>query len=132
MNNNLVVKKVSGAESPKFIVVVKISVWDLAYNSPMCEQSFVVLDIQDINRVLERVEKDYRELVDDIAKDYEEEGVKEAIKDINLNIQGVIEELEQDLLDNAFNGDNFNYGNTGTQVNPYTQYEVEVRRIEVI
>ena len=132
MNNNVIVKKVSGAETPKFIVMVKISVWDLAYDFPTCEQSFAVLDEQDSKRVLERVEKDHKELVDAIAKDYGEEGVKEAIKDINIDIQGLLEELEHDLLDNAFNGDNFNYDNTGTQVNAYTQYEVEVRRIDVI
>lgn len=132
MSNGLVVKKVSGAESPKFIVLVKISVWDLAYDFPTCEQSFVVLDIQDTKRVLEKVEGDYKELVDAIARDYEEEGVKEAIKDINVDIQGLLEDLEHELLDSAFNGDNFNYGNTRTQVNAYTQYEVEVRRIEVI
>lgn len=130
--NNVIVKQVSGAESPKFIVLVKISVWDLAYDFPTCEQSFVVLDEQDNKRVLDKVEKDYREFVDAITKDYGEEGVKEAIKDINLDTQGLLEELEHDLLDNAFNGDNFNYGNTGTQVNAYTQYEVEVRRIDVI
>lgn len=130
--SNVIVKKVSGAETPKFIVMVKISVWDLAYDFPTCEQSFVVLDEQDTKRVLEKVEKDHKELVDAIAKDYEEEGVKEAIKDINIDTQGLLEELEHDLLDNAFNGDNFNYGNTGTQVNAYTQYEVEVRRVDVI
>lgn len=130
--NNVIVKQVSGAETPKFIVLVKISVWDLAYDFPTCEQSFVVLDEQDTKRVLEKVGKDYKELVDAIAKDYGEEGVKEAIKDINIDTQGLLEELEHDLLDNAFNGDNFNYGNTGTQVNAYTQYEVEVRRIGVI
>lgn len=130
--NNVTVKKVSGAETPKFIVLVKISVWDLAYDFPTCEQSFIVLDEQDNKRVLDKIEKDYREFVDAITKDYGEEGVKEVIKDINSNIQGLLEEIEHDLLDNAFNGDNFNFGNIITQVNAFTQYEVEVRRIDVI
>lgn len=130
--NDLVVKKVSGAETPKFIVIVKISVWDLAYDFPTCEESFVVLDEQDNKRVLDKVEKDYREFVDAVTKDCGEEGVKEVIKDINSNIQGLLEEIEHDLLDKAFNGDNFNFDNTITEVNAFTQYEVEVRRIDVI
>ena len=130
--NNLVVKKVSGAESPKFIVLVKISVWDLAYDFPVWDTDFVVLDIQDTKRVINKIEHSYKDLVDGIIKDYEEEGVKEAVKDIDLNIQGLLEEVEYNLLDDAFNGDNFNFGNDVAQVNAYTQYEVEVRRIGVI
>lgn len=132
MNNNLAVKKVSGAEIPKFIVLVKISVWDLAYDFPVWDTDFVVLDIQDTKRVINKIEHSYKDIVDGIIKDYEEEGVKEAIKDIDLNIQGLLEEVEYNLLDDAFNGDNFNFGNDVVQVNAYTQYEVEVKRIGVI
>ena len=129
--NNLVVKRVSGAESPKFIVVVKISVWDLAYDFPMCEQSFVVLDVRDTKRVIHRLEQSYKDLVDGIIRDYKEEGVKEAIKDINLNTQELLEEVYR-LMDDAFNEEVFEYGSTYIAVNAYTQFEVEVRRIAVI
>ena len=130
--NDLVVKQVSGAETPKFIVMVKISVWDLAYDFPVWDTDFAVLDSLDIKRVIHRIEQSYKDLVDGIIKDYEEEGVKEAIKDINLNIQGLLEEVEYRLLDDAFNRDDFEYENTSIEVNPYTQFEVEVRRIDVI
>lgn len=129
--NDLVVKKVSGAETPKYVVRVVVSVWDLAYDFPVWDTDFVVLDVRDSKRVIHRIEQTYKDLVDGIIRDYEEEGVKEAIKDINMNTQELIEEVYQ-LLDEAFNEDVFEYGNTYTAVNAYTQYEVEVRRISVI
>ena len=129
--NNLVVKKVSGAETPKYVVRVVVSVWDLAYDFPVWDTDFVVLDVRDTKRVIHRIEQSYKDLVDGIIRDYEEEGVKEAIKDINMNTQELIEEVYR-LLDEAFNEDVFEYGNTYTAVNAYTQYEVEVRRIAVI
>ena len=129
--NNLVVKKVSGAETPKYVVRVVVSVWDLAYDFPVWDTDFVVLDIRDTKRVIHRIEQSHKDLVDGIIRDYKEEGVKEAIKDINMNTQELLEEVYQ-LLDEAFNEDVFEYGNTYTAVNAYTQYEVEVRRIAVI
>ena len=129
--NNIIVKQVSGAETPKFIVMVKISVWDLAYDFPVWDTDFAVLDSLDIKRVIHRIEQSYKDLVDGIIRDYEEEGVKEAIKDINLNTQEIIEEVYR-LLEEAFNEEVFEYGNTYIAVNAYTQYEVEVRRIDVI
>ena len=131
MNNNLVVKKVSGAESPKYIVRVVVSVWDLAYDFPVWDTDFAVLDYRDTKRVIEKIEHSYKDLVDGIIRDYEEEGVKEAIKDINLNTQELLEEVYR-LLDDAFNEEVFEYSNTYTAVNAYTQFEVEVRRICVI
>lgn len=129
--NNLVVKKVSGAETPKYVVRVVVSVWDLAYDSPVWDADFVVLDVRDSKRVMHKLEKSYKDLVDGIIRDYEEEGVKEAIKDINLNTQELIEEVYR-LMDDAFNEEMFEYGNTYIAVNAYTQFEVEVRRICVI
>ena len=128
---DVIVKKVSGAESPKFIVIVKISVWDLAYDFPVWDTDFVVLDVRDSKRVIHKLEQSYKDLVDGIIRDYKEEGVKEAIKDINLNTQEMLEEVYR-LMDDAFNEEVFEYGNTYIAVNPYTQYEVEVRRIWVI
>ena len=129
--NDLVVKKVSGAETPKYVVRVVVSVWDLAYDSPVWDADFVVLDVRDTKRVIHKLEQSYKDLVDGIIRDYKEEGVKEAIKDINLNTQELIEEVYR-LLEEAFNEDVFEYGNTYTAVNAYTQYEVEVRRIAVV
>lgn len=129
--NNLIVKKVSGAESPKYVVRVVISVWDLAYDFPVWDTDFAVLDYRDTKRVIEKIEQHYKGLVDDIIRDYKEEGVKEAIKDINLNTQELLEEVYR-LMDDAFNEEVFEYGNTYIGVNAYTQFEVEVRRIEVI
>lgn len=130
--NDLVVKKVSGAETPKFIVLVKISVWDLAYDFPIWDTDFAVLDSLDIKRVIHRIEQSYKDLVDGIIKDYKEDGVKEAIKDINLDIQELLEEVEYHLLEDTFNEGVFEHGNTYIAVNAYTQFEVEVRRIGVI
>lgn len=129
--NDIVVKKVSGAESPKHVVRVVISVWDLAYDFPVWDTDFAVLDYRDTKRVIEKIEQHYKDLVNGIIKDYEEEGVKEAIKDINLNTQELTEEVYR-LLDGAFNEEEFEYSNTYIDVSAYTQYEVEVRRIDVI
>ena len=129
--NSLVVKKVSGAETPKYIVRVVVSVWDLAYDFPVWDTDFVVLDVRDSKRVIHRIEQFYKDLVDGIIRDYKEEGVKEAIKDINLNTQELLEEVYR-LMDDAFNEEVFEYGNTYIAVNAYTQFEVEVRRIGVI
>lgn len=129
--NDLVVKKVSGAETPKYVVRVVVSVWDLAYDFPVWDTDFVVLDVRDTKRVIHRLEQSYKDLVDGIIRDYEEEGVKEAIKDINMNTQELLEEVYR-LLDEAFNEDVFEYSNTYIAVNAYTQFEVEVRRICVI
>lgn len=129
--NSLVVKQVSGAESPKYIVRVVVSVWDLAYDFPVWDTDFAVLDYRDTKRVIHKIEQSHKDLVDGIIRDYEEEGVKEAIKDINMNTQELLEEVYR-LLDEAFNEEVFEYGNTYIVVNPYTQYEVEVRRIAVI
>lgn len=129
--NNVIVKQVSGAELPKFIVLVKISVWDLAYDFPVWDTDFAVLDYRDTKRVIHRIEQFYKDLVDGIIRDYKEEGVKEAIKDINLDTQELLEEVYR-LLDGAFSKDEFEYSNTYIAVNAYTQYEVEVRRICVI
>ena len=129
--NNLVVKQVSGAESPKYIIIVKISVWDLAYDFPVWDTDFAVLDLRDTKRVIHKLEQSYKDLVDGIIRDYKEEGVKEAIKDINLNTQDLIDEVYR-LLDEAFNEEVFEYGSTYIAVNAYTQYEVEVRRVDVI
>ena len=129
--NNLVVKKVSGAETPKYVVRVVVSVWDLAYDFPVWDTDFAVLDVRDSKRVIHKLEQAYKDLVDGIIRDYKEEGVKEAIKDINLNTQELLEEVYH-LLDIAFNEDVFEYSNTYIAVNAYTQFEVEVRRICVI
>ena len=129
--NDLVVKKVSGAEMPKYIVRVVVSVWDLAYDFPVWDTDFVVLDVRDSKRVIHKLEQAYKDLVDGIIRDYKEEGVKEAIKDINLNTQELLEEVYR-LMDDAFNEEVFEYGNTYIAVNAYTQFEVEVRRICVI
>ena len=131
MKNNLVVKKVSGAETPKYVVRVVVSVWDLAYDSPVWDADFVVLDVRDSKRVIHKLEQAYKDLVDGIIRDYKEEGVKEAIKDINMNTQELIDEVYR-LLDIAFNEEVFDYSNTYIAVNAYTQFEVEVRRICVI
>ena len=90
-----------------------------------------MLDYRDTKRVILKLEQSYKDLVDGIIRDYEEEGVKEAIKDINLNTQELIEEVYH-LLDVAFNEEGFEYSNTYIAVNAYTQFEVEVRRICVI
>ena len=129
--NNLVVKQASGAELPKYVVRVVISVWDLAYDFPVWDTDFAVLDYRDTKRVIHKIEHNYKDLVDGIVRDYEEEGVKEAIKDINLNTQELLEEVYR-LLDDAFNEDTFEYSNTYIAVNAYTQFEVEVRRMGVI
>ena len=130
--NDVVVKQVSGAESPKFIIMVKISVWDLAYDFPVWDTDFAVLDVRDTNRVIYKIEQSYKDLVDGIIKDYEEDGVKEVIKDVNLDIQDLLEEVEYHLLEDTFNEGVFEHGSTYIAVNAYTQYEVEVRRIDVI
>lgn len=129
--NDLVVKKVSGAETPKYIVRVVVSVWDLAYDFPVWDTDFAVLDVRDSKRVIHKLEQAYKDLVDGIIRDYKEEGVKEAIKDINMDIQELLEGVYR-LLDGAFNEEEFEYSNTYIAANAYTQFEVEVRRIDVI
>ena len=54
------------AETPKYVVRVVVSVWDLAYDFPVWDTDFVVLDYRDTKRVIHKIEQSYKDLVNSI------------------------------------------------------------------